>query len=261
MPEYTQQGGTRTSKLFMQDQWQPGLFYHVIGKAVPGEVLFREEADMIRFARQILRFKLYHCFEILVYCMCVNHFHLVIRTRSAEGIRASLKGKPVDKRNPSDVRMLAFDIAYTEFVANTLSGATSAYARWYNHKYGREGKLFVQPTLHGLTTKGAPGKELSRSLCAYVGLNFVKHDIAPAGTKYTGSSLTHPRFGIVLQETLLALFGGEEAYLAFHRDYLRTRWRPFIDFDEEDFYAALHPRYFDKATGRWVEGEWRPGLA
>ena len=245
----------------MQDEWQPGLYYHVIGKAVPGEVLFRGEKDMIRFARQTLRFKLYHCFEILVYCMCVNHFHLVIRTRSVADIRESLRGKPLAKHNPSDTRMLAGEIHYAEFVANTLSGATSAYARWYNSKYGREGKLFVQPTLHGLTTKGEPGRELSRSLCAYVGLNFVKHRIAEAGDKYSGSSLTHPRFGIVPQETLLQLFGGQEAYLAFHKDYLRTRWRQFIAFDEEEFFAALQPRYFDRATRQWVEGEWRPDAA
>ena len=105
----------------MQDQWAPGLYYHVIGKAVPGERLFRGEADERYFLRHTLRFKLYHFFEILVYCLCVNHFHLVVRTRTPEAIRNSLGGKPRKNWNPSDERMAAGDISYAAYVYNSMS--------------------------------------------------------------------------------------------------------------------------------------------
>lgn len=244
----------------MQDQWQPELYYHVIGKAIPGRELFREESDIIRFVRHILRFRLYHCFEILVYCTCVNHFHLAIRTRSVSGVRESLAGKPTRARNPSDELMLDGELDFASYVYRTLMGAISSYARWYNHKYGQSGQLFVRPTLHGLTTKGAPGELMSRRMCAYVGLNFVKHHLGTPGEKYFGSSLTNPLMGVIAHARLLDVFGGQRAYIEYHGSYLRRRGKTFRDFDEEEFYAEQRPRYYVRATDEWVEGSWHQHL-
>ena len=259
------EGGTggrkqRTAGTFMQDEWRPGLFYHVIGKAVEGETLFRDEDDMRWFIKNTLRFKLYHYFEILVYCLCGNHFHLVVRTRSVEDIRASLATKPRKSRSPTDEMMLVGDIGYLPFVFRSMKGATAGYARHYGHKYGRSGKLFLTPVLHGLTDKGAPGELFSRRLGCYVGLNFVKHNMGAPGDKYFGSSLTNPLYRIVNRPLLLELFGGEDAYVHFHNAYLRRHGHDFWDTDEEDFYAVLRPRYFDKTTSSWREGDWTQDL-
>ena len=250
----------RTPHAFMQDQWQPGLFYHVIGKAVTGAQLFRDEKDERYFIRHVLRFKLYHFLEILVYCLCGNHFHVVARTRSVAATRASLRTKPPKSRNLSDELMLAGEIDFATYAYHTVAGATSGYARHFNHKYGREGRLFLRPTLHGLTDKGAPGELFSRRLGCYVGLNFVKHRMGRPGENYFGSSLTNPQAGIVDHPLLLSLYGGEEAYHRFHNAYLRRFGHEFYGMDEDGFYAALRPRYYDKATRAWVEGEWAPDV-
>ena len=240
----------------MQDQWQPELYYHVIGKAIPGETLFRDEEDMTYFLRHVLRFKLYHFLDILVYCLCGNHFHLAVRTRSVAATQAKLRGKPARVRSAADEEMLAGTLDFARYVHRALAGALSGYVRHYNSTYKRSGQLLILPTLHGLTDKGAPGELLSRRLCAYVGLNFVKHRIAGVGEKYFGSSLTNPLFKIVDQPALLAEFGGQQAYLDFHNNYLRRYGAAMMALDEADFYAALQPRYFDKARFEWVEGAW-----
>ena len=253
---HERQGGLRVAKSFMQDEWQPGLYYHVIGKAVPGQTLFRDEVDARWFLKHVLRFKLYHFFEILVYCLCGNHFHLVIRTRLPEAIRVSLQGKPARSRCPADEAMLAGRIAYRAYIHYALRGALSGFARRSNNRVGRSGQLLVQPTLHGLTDKGAPGVEFSRRQAAYVGFNFVKHHIAPASARYPWSSLTNPLYGIVDSAAVVALFEGELAYKLFHDTYLERFGHAFMNFDEEVFYAALQPRALDPDTGTWVERDW-----
>jgi len=255
---YDQQDGRRTSRLFMQDEWRPGLFYHVIGKAIPGETLFRDDKDCHWFLKHTLRFKLYHCFRILVYCLCGNHYHLAIQTRTEEEIRGSLLTKPVSKRSPSDVAFLAGEIEYAAFIYNTLSGAVSGYARRYNTRYGRDGQLFIRPTLHGLTDKGGKfGQLFSRTLCGYVGFNYVKHHIASVEEFYKWSSLRKQLYQIVNHDYLLQLFGGEQAYLDFHASYLNRYGAAFYDFDEQLLFAALQSRRFDDTLGQWVEEEWQ----
>ena len=90
--ERSQLGGTRTSRLFMQDEWRPGLYYHVIGKAVPGEWMFREEAEYRRFLRKSLRDQYGLIFQIYAYCLPPNHFHVAARTLYGDEIRARLAG-------------------------------------------------------------------------------------------------------------------------------------------------------------------------
>ena len=95
----------------------------------------------------------------------------------------------------------------------------------------------------------------SRRLCAYVGLNFVKHRLAPPGGSYHGSSLTNPLLGIVDEGALSEVFGTRDAYVAFHNAYLRRYGAQFYAFDEERFYAALHPRRLTP-DGQWLEANW-----
>lgn len=255
---YEQQNGTRISRLFMQDEWRPELFYHVIGKAIPGSTLFQDDKDCHWFLKHVLRFKLHHCFRILVYCLCGNHYHLAIQTRSESEIRNSLLTKPTSSYSPSDEAFLASEINYQKFISNTLSGAISGYTRRYNSRWNREGQLFIRPTLHGLTDKGGKfGQLFSRTLCGYVGFNYVKHHIATVEEFYKWSSLRKQLYQIVDHDYLLELFGGEKAYVDFHAKYLLKYGRAFHQFDEDLFFAALQPRRFDSAQAKWVEEEWR----
>lgn len=251
------QDGRRTSKLFMQDEWRPGLFYHVIGKAIPGRTLFRDEEDQRWFVKHVLRFKFWHFFEIIVYCLCGNHFHVVVRTRHEEDICRCLRTKPPKARSPSDALILAGGISYRAYVLSALRGPLSGYARRFNNKYGRSGQLLIRPTLHGLTYKGAPGELFSRRLGAYVGFNFVKHHLAPAGAHYFGSSLTNPLYKSIDMDALLSYYGGPEAYRRYHGSYLRRYGKALRTLPEANYYAALRPRQYNLGTGQWEEGDWR----
>lgn len=246
-------------ELFMQDQWRPELYYHIIGKAVEGQTLFRDEEDCKWFLRHVVRFKWYTFFEVLAYCLCGNHFHLAVRTRHAHDAYALLRARPPRSYSESDFLFLDEELGYTEWVYQSFGGALSGLARRLNGKYGRSGQLLQKPTLHGLTDKGLPGVELSRRLVAYVGLNYIKHRMGRFEEAYPWSSVHGEHYKIIEHDTLLAGFGGRDGYVEYHRDYLGRYGQRFMEFDEERLFASLQPRLLDEASGRWVEGEWRPG--
>ena len=82
--------GKRVSTLYMQDEWQPNLHYHIIGKAIPGRTLFQNVEEGMWFMKNVIRFKLYTLFHIYAYCLCGNHFHLAVKTRTASEILEQL---------------------------------------------------------------------------------------------------------------------------------------------------------------------------
>ena len=249
-------GGRRVTPLFMQDQWHPGLFYHVIGKAVPGEVLFRDDDDRAFFLRHTLDHLLGALFHIDVFCLCGNHFHLAVQTLSPAMIRVEAETKHRRLlRNRYVGRFLGGEISYAEYVYTGFGGALSGYARRYNRRHGRSGQLLVKPTLHGLTDKGAPGERFSRRLGCYIGLNYAKHHLARPTEDYPWSSLRRDDYRVTQRHRVFDLYGGREAYNDYHAAYLRRYGRAFRAFDEAQFFAAPRPRR-RTTRGAWVEGEW-----
>lgn len=256
---YEFDAGRRIRKIFMQDQWLERRHYHIIGKAIPDATLFRDDEDRRVFLRDIVRDKLMIIFEIYVYCLCGNHFHLVVETLDPRDVRILIANKKPRDLTPSDEQYLRGEIDYSTYVYRAFNGAISAYARKYNHRHKRRGQLFVKPTLHGLTTKGAGfGVEFSRRLAAYVGLNYVKHHIAGVDEYFHWSSLCRRLYGIVDELRLFDFFGSKDDYLAFHHTYLKRYGTAFWAFDEDDLFANAEPRRYDRKRGAWELGEWRP---
>lgn len=235
----------------------PLLFYHIIGKAIPGRTLFKSEQDHLHFLRNVLRFKWYALFEIHAYCLCGNHFHLAVRTRSEAHVRAELMQRPLRGLSDTDHAFLDGELDYVTYFKRAFGPPLAGYAHYANHGRGLDGQLFVKPTLHGLTDKhGEPGLHFSRRLVAYVALNYAKHHLAGAGEKYRWSSLHSRQFDIVDPDVLYGYFGGEEAFRKFVGGYLKRYGRAFYAFDEDAFFERVTPRHFDKVAGKWLVGEW-----
>ena len=242
----------------MQDQWVPEHHYHLIGKAIPGRTLFRDEAEHMWFLKKVLRFKWYAFFEIYAYCLCGNHFHLCVRTRPVDDLVEELELRPHYGRSELDERYLRGELPYAHYVWHAFAGSLSGFARHTNSVQQLGGQVLIEPTLHGLTDKGAPGHEFSRRLCAYVGLNYVKHGLGTLETRYRWSSLHSNQFKLVERAMLYEHFDGEEAYRTYHRNYLRRFGQLLHAFDEDRFFDALTPRRQHPETGVWELGEWRP---
>lgn len=206
----------------MQDEWRPDLYYYVIGKAVPGEVLFLVEAHYRRFLRRYLRDRLTLVFQVYGYCLLPNHFHLLVRPRFSEEIRARLAGP---KALAEYQRAFLYgESSWSEFVAATFNAAINGYAQYFNKQVGRRGQLFVKPTLHGL---------------------------AEAEAAYLWSSMRAPKYYITEPEIELH-WGGETSCKAFQVEYLRQYGARMLDYDEEEFFRSLTPRRYVEAEAQWA---------
>lgn len=255
--QHSLQNGRRTSRLFMQDDWHPERHYHLIGKAVPGRVLFRDDEDRRYFLRKIVRDKLKRILDVYVYCLIGNHVHLVVETLHAGDVDALIAARKPRDVSAGDKAFAAGKLKYATYVGDVFRAAITAYARYYNAKYGRVGEqLFVKPTLHGLTTKHEQdGLHFSRTLAAYVGLNYVKHHLGGVSDFYFWSSLCRRLYSIVPEERLFGFFGGEEAMVRFHHRYLRRWGEAFWAFSEDDLFADATPRRVCLPDGRWQVAE------
>ncbi len=150
-------------------------------------------------------------------------------------------------------------MSWKQFVITTFGAATNSHAKYYNSKYNRDGKLFVRPTLHGLTDKGEPGKLYSRTLAAYIAYNYYKHGLAPAESAYMWSSHTAPKYHIIEPDIELH-YGNEEAFKAFNIWYLKKYGARMLAFDEEKFFALLTPRKYYEDYNEWRAVEGGEGL-
>jgi len=261
MSAHLLQGGRRTSTLFMHDAWRPNMLYHIIGKAIPGEVLFREEADYRRFLRKNLRDQFTLIFQVYTYCLLTNHYHLKVRTRGAAEIHARLLEVLARRKKLPRYQHDFLDglIDWHTFVKVVFRSLSSSYAQYYNKKYGRSGQLFIKPTLHGLSDKGEPGKVYSRTLAAYISLNFFKHGLAAANANYPWSALTAPKYHLIEPDVDLH-YGSEKSYREFHVQYLQRYGARMLSFDEKRFFANLTPREYFEDVKEWRDVRGRPSL-
>lgn len=247
--DHSNNDGTRTSRLFMQDEWVPDHHYHIIGKAIPGRFLFTKEVHYRRFLRKSVRDLYRMIFQVYVYCLLPNHFHLAIRTLNKKEMRERLSGLKRELR-PFQLAFLNVTLDWKGYVISTFGAVTNSHAQYINHQLGLSGQVFMKPTLHGLTDKGDPGKEYSRKMAAYIAFNYYKHGLMPAEGDYPWSSLRKPMYYII-EPDIEKYYGSEEAYKAYHIEYLKKYGARMLDFDEDAFFANLTLRKYIADYGEW----------
>ena len=86
-------------------------YYHIMLRGIGRQILFEEEEDNERFLTTLQRYRAELGFELVAYCLMVNHVHLLLH----------------DNRDQLDLIM------------KKIAGS---YAYYFNHKYDRIGHLF-----------------------------------------------------------------------------------------------------------------------
>jgi len=140
---------------------EPEKYYHVYNRGNNNEIIFKEIENYHYFLR-LTRKYLLPVAEIFSYALMSNHFHFVIRIRSAEKIPERYKTKP----------SLAF------------SNLFNAYTKAVNKRYGRKGSLFEK----NFKRIEIADEEYLKNLILYVNTNAEHHDVDKA-ENYPFSSL------------------------------------------------------------------------
>ena len=92
-------------------------YFHIVNHSVDGRELFYDSGDYktyLNFFKQELDYKVI----VIAYCLMPNHFHLLLRQNESEAITA------------------------------LLEKTHKKYARYYNKKYDRKGRIFRSPLNH-----------------------------------------------------------------------------------------------------------------
>jgi len=179
---------------------QYGTYYHIYNRGVNRESIFREERNYPYFLRLYARY-IEPVAETYAYCLLSNHFHLLVRIRDEETLKAS-------GRLPNPSRQ--------------FSNLFNAYAKAINKAYERSGSLFQHPFGRVEVTSDA----YFVCLVAYIHHNPQKHRFVDDFREWPYSSYQahlSQQATRLKRDEVLEWFQGREHFAAFHQTDVDTR--------------------------------------
>jgi REP element-mobilizing transposase RayT len=171
---------------------QPGLYYHIYNRGNNRENLFREERNYRYFLGLYTR-HIEPVADTFVFCLLKNHFHVLVRIKTAEQERARIL-------NPS----------------GQFGNLFNAYAKAINKAYERTGSLFEHPFERIAVTS----EQYLMRLVTYIHHNPQKHGLIADFRDWPYSSykiLCSTQPTRLRRDEVLSWFGGLAQLEAAHR--------------------------------------------
>ena len=204
--------------------FEPDAYYHLYNHAVGNDDLFRVEENYQFFLKRYTHYT-HPILDTFAYCLMPNHFHFLVK------IRPYLELEDFFTRKHAALNRKAFiQQPVSNQIGQQLGNWLNSYAKAYNKKYNRRGRLFVEQ----IRRKRISNLKYLRTLVTYIHLNPVHHGFTSVPDDWPFSS--YQRFiskenRLAKHEEVVTLFGGEEAFLAGHREVgiqkLIQRLEPF----------------------------------
>jgi len=164
-------------------------YYHIYNRGNNSEIIFREEDNYLYFLKLLKKY-IVPVADIFVYCLLNNHFHLLIRIKEEQ-----IKGS----------------------VEKSFSNLFNAYAKAFNKRYGRTGKLFEER----FKRSKVEDEEYLTELIYYIHSNPQKHKLLTDFRDYQYSSFNGILSGkptSLKRKEVLNWFGGLSAYEEYHKN-------------------------------------------
>ncbi len=194
----------------MQNYHQPLLpseCYHLFSRAVGSEKLFVEPKNYSFFLDK-LNFHTKHVASIFSYSLLPNHFHLVVRIRSAEDIISHFE---VIKNKKFD--LVVHNIS--DFIMERFSNFLNCYTKSFNKIYNRKGALFIDYLKRSVVEKDSD----LISFIFYTHKNALHH-----GYTNKMGAWWYDSYNIILinepthllRNEVLNVFGGKDRFVQYH---------------------------------------------
>ncbi|MCY1522270.1 hypothetical protein D9M68_571150 [compost metagenome] len=166
-------------------------FYHVYNRGNNREVLFKKAVDYLHFISLLKKYIL-PIADIYAYCLLPNHFHLMIKIKEMN------------------------DVGRIQKPEQNFSNCFNSYARTFNLKNNRTGKLFQER----FKRKKIESESYLTEVIYYIHANPQKHGILEDFRIYPYSS-----YGIMLysketalkREEVFQWFNGRDWFEEYHR--------------------------------------------
>ncbi|MGH2647821.1 MAG: transposase [Ginsengibacter sp.] len=185
------------------DQLLPSTYYHIFNHANGDEDLFREPENYRYFLQQYYK-HINKMADTYAYCLMPNHFHLLVRIKSAEALTTHLPG----------FKNLA-GVAASNLLSKQFSNFFNGYSKAFNKKFDRRGSLFIK----NFKKKAILQKDYLLSAILYIHLNPVKHGFTfhPGDWKWS----SYHNFHLERVQLVNALFENEEKYFQMHEEKIK----------------------------------------
>jgi putative transposase len=200
-------------KKFLADLDEEGI-YHVYNRTNNMELLFRNDENRHFFLR---RYAFYLRPLIDTYCWCLlsNHFHFLIKIKSAKEIRFELLKQVV--LNDAEKNYIEGKGTSAIIIEKAFHRFFTSYSMAFNKMFKRTGNLFHRPFKRVNVAK----EQHFTQAIVYIHANPVKHKIINDFEKYKWSSWNSLVSDLPTQlkrKELLDWFGNKELFIKAHRD-------------------------------------------
>lgn len=190
--------------------------YHVYNRTNNNELMFRSEQNRKYFLEN---FDYYLSPYLDTYCWSLlpNHFHFLVRIKSASAISKWLLRKKIIK--PKEHRYLLGKDTSAGLLKTAFQQFFTSYAMSFNEMYDRKGNFFQRPYKRVEIFKD----DHFTNAVVYIHRNAVKHNLVSDFSTYPWSSwqtLLSDAPCTLLREELLDWFGGREKMIAAHQNPL-----------------------------------------
>lgn len=199
---------------------QPSEIYHLFSRAVGDERLFREEKNYYYFLNK-LSTHTGEVADIFTYALLPNHFHLVVKIKTFEKIAAHFE-KVKRKKFDSSMNDLP------DFIMERFSNLLNSYTKSINKMYNRKGALLMDYIKRSRVEKESD----FTSFIFYTHKNSVHHGYTHKIGEWKHdayNSLVSHKPTKLLRKEVLDWFGGEENFIAFHKQPVAIRETVFCD--------------------------------
>ena len=179
---------------------EPGNFYHVFNRGIDGCKIFFDENNYSYFLK-LFEKKILPIADLYCYCLLPNHFHFLVKIKSAKEIREALSQKE--------------NIGVSNIISKQFSNFFNSYSQAINKRFSRTGKLFEQPFRRIFIESN---EQLKRTVF-YVHNNPRKHQLHDDIFEYPYSSLQkiiNKNSEIIISERVIDIFGGLEIFNEIH---------------------------------------------
>lgn len=220
--------------------------YHVYNHAIAFEDLFKDEFCYSIFLNR-LTIHITPYADILAFCLMPNHFHLVVKIRSEDEVKAAagFLYNPVNRSDRLEFvkgKMQQLDKNPSLFFSRRFSDCFNSYSKTINKIYNRKGSLFIK----NFKRKIVDSDSYLTHLIYYVHVNPVRHELRKNINQWqwcSYKSYFKDDFSFVETSHIIDHFGGLEMFLEHHNKPYR---RPSSEDDDHDTEVGFlsHFKYF-----------------
>jgi REP element-mobilizing transposase RayT len=226
--------------------YEDGIF-HVYNRTNNKELLFISEENRILFLKKYAKY-MQHFADTFCWNLLPNHFHFVIRIKSAEEIKKYLQKQPPEKLKRVEKNYLVDKATAELLIECEWKRFFTSYSMCYNKEYNRKGNLFYRSFKRVEVIK----ESHFTLVIIYVHANAQKHQLCKDFTTYPWSSwhtFLSDRPTLLCRQEVLDWFGGLQQFIEAHKEMSEYYYDGDGGMDEflevTPFFKMSPPKPFD----------------